>query len=313
MGIEDRIERGETLEPSDDLTDEYEDLLTSIIQFTANSELIGAFTERPWIPKAPSYHRKLALTAKVQDEIGHAQMQYRLCESLGEDREEMLEALLDGEAGFGNAFHYPAGEWLDIALIAWLIDGAAMQLQGSLMRTSYGPYARVMRRICREEEFHLRHGEHIVREYATGSRAQQERLQAAIDRWWPRAVMFYGLSDSKSEKTERMLDLGIKPKTNDQLRQQFFDTFVPKIRELGLEVPDEKIEYDEASERWRYTEPDWDEFYAIMKNDGPMTTERLAGRRAAFEESAWVRDALEAYHGQRTGRFSNDPVTSAGD
>lgn len=313
MDFEARVESGETFEPTDEFTEEYREYLSGIIQFTANSELMGAFTERPWIPKAPSYHRKLALTAKVQDEIGHAQMQYRLAESLGGDREEMLADLLEGRSGFGNAFHYPAEEWIDIALIAWLIDGAAMQLQHSLMSTNYGPYARVMKRICREEEFHLRHGEHIAAEYATGSKAKQERLQEGVERWWPRAIMFFGQKDNESDTSIRMNELGIKPKRNQELRQQYFDRFVPKLREFGVEIPDDELRYDEEAGRWEYTEPDWDEFETIITKGGPVAAERRDGRLAAFEESQWVRDAIEAYHDQAGDRFSNNPGVTAGD
>lgn len=313
MDLEARVKAGETLESADQLTEEYRELLLGMVEFTANSEFIGAYSERPWIEKAPSFQRKLALEAKVQDEIGHAQMQYRLAENLGRDREDMLTALLNGEAGFGNAFHYPVEEWLDIAMIAWLVDGAAMFLQHSLMRCSYGPYARIMRRICREEEFHVRHGRHIAAEYATGSRAMQEALQEAVDRWWPRAVMFYGLSDEQSEKSQRMIELDIKPESNDTYRQQFFDSKVPELRELGVEVPDDKLEYDEEAERWRYTEPDWDEFKSIVTKGGPAFAERVDGRLRAFEENEWVRDALAAYHEGAQGRFSNGPAAAAGD
>ncbi|MFC4246072.1 1,2-phenylacetyl-CoA epoxidase subunit PaaA [Natribaculum luteum] len=314
MELEERIAHGDTIESGDELTDEYRNLVTGMIQFTANSELVGAFTERKWIPKAPSYHRKLALTAKVQDEIGHAQMQYRLAENLGNDREEMLIDLLEGRSGFGNAFHYHADEWIDIALIAWLIDGAAMKLQGSLLKTSYGPYQRVMRRICREEEFHVRHGEHIIREYATGSRAKQERLQEGINRWWPRGMMFFGLSDQQSEKTRRMVELGIKPKTNDELRQEYLADYVPKIRELGFEIPDDQIEYDDEADRWLYTDPDWEEFKMITTKGGPAIPDRLDRRQAAFDDTAWVRDALAAYHGQASSsRLTNNPGMTASD
>jgi len=312
MSLEERVAAGEVFESPEEVTDEYKELLTGLIEFTANSEFMGAYTERQWIPKAPSYQRKLALTAKLQDEVGHAQMQYRLCESLGRDREEMLDDLLSGNAGFGNAFHYPADEWLDIAMIAWLIDGAAMQLQHSLQRTSYGPYNRVMRRVCREEEFHLRHGEHIVGEYATGSKAQREKLQEAIDRWWPRGIMFYGFSDSKSGKQERMKELNIKPLTNDELRQKYLDVFVPKIRKFGMEVPDPNLSYDEDADQWHFTDPDWDEFTEILRGNGPVTQARVGARQEAFEDSEWVREALAAHHGQVQGRFSNGPQV-AGD
>ncbi len=306
LSIEDRLANEEIIELGDPLTDEYRDLLCGIIQFTANSEFMGAFTEREWIPRAPSYQRKLALIAKNQDEIGHAQMQYQLAENLGRDREEMLTSLLAGNTGFGNAFHYPADEWIDIGLLAWMLDGAAMQLQHSLMDTSYGPYARIMRRVCREEEFHIRHGEHIIREYATGSRAKRERLQAGVDRWWPRAVMFFGLSDDQSEKSKRMVELGIKPKSNDELRQQYFDTYVPKLRKYDIEIPDENFYYDDAAEKWQYTAPDWEEFNTIVSGNGPKTQQRLDRRRTAFEDTAWVREAMVAYNeDEKASRFTN--------
>lgn len=306
VNLEARIADGQLIESGDDITDEYRELLCGIVQFTANSEFMGAFTEREWIPRAPSYQRKLALIAKNQDEIGHAQMQYQLAEDLGRDREQMLSSLLDGDAGFGNAFHYPATEWIDIGLLAWLLDGAAMQLQHSLMKTSYGPYARIMKRVCREEEFHIRHGEHIVREYATGSRSKQQRLQAGVGRWWPRAVMFFGLSDNRSEKSQRMLELGIKPKTNDELRQRYFDTYVPKLRKYDIEIPDEKLAFDEEADEWRYTDPDWEEFDQIVTEGGPETRARLDRRRSAFEDTAWVREALAAYSTGTSTRFTND-------
>jgi len=244
--------------------------------------------------------------------VGHAQMQYRLAENLGADREAMLSSLVAGQAGFGNAFHYPVEEWLDVAMIAWLVDGAAVELQSSLLSCSYGPYARVMRRICREEEFHVRHGEHVVREYATGSRAEREAVQAAIDRWWPRAMAFYGLPDEQSEKTRRMVELNIKPKTNDAYRQDFLDARVHRIRDLGLEVPDPELSYDEDAGRWHYTEPDWDAFRALVGEGGPAFAERVEARREAFEASAWVRDALGAYHGRAGDRFSNEPGLEVG-
>lgn len=305
MKMEERIRDGQVLESGDELTDEYRELLSGIVQFTANSEFMGAFTESKWIPKAPSYQRKLALIAKNQDEIGHAQMQYQLAEDLGRDREQMLTALLNGDAGFGNAFHYPADEWIDIGLLAWLLDGAAMQLQHSLMNTSYGPYNRIMKRVCREEEFHIRHGEHIIREYATGSKAKQQRLQDGVNRWFPRAVMFFGLSDNRSKKSKRMGELRIKPKTNDELRQQYFDMYVPKLRKYDIEIPDDKLEYDDEVEKWRYTSPDWDEFNKITTEGGPKTEARLRRRKEAFESSSWVRDALAAYNGDASDRFSN--------
>lgn len=308
MDLEDRIAEGQTIEPADDLTAEYEQLVAKIVQFTANSELMGAFAERPLIERAPNYHRKLALIAKNQDEIGHALMQYRIAEDLGHDREGMLDDLLDGKVGYGSSMQFPIDDWIDLTAFTCLTDGAAMILQHSLLQTSYGPYARVMRRICREEEFHLRHGRDLLREYATGSRAQQEAMQAAVDEWWPRGLLFFGpTDDEQSDAALRMYDLGIRTKTNDELRQDYLDFWVPKLRNLGLEVPDDNLAYDEATGTWEYTEPSMELLEEIRREGGPTGRERLDERRAVFETTAWVRDALDAHHELTTGRVGRDP------
>lgn len=313
LTFEEKIERGLTLEPSDDLTEEYRELLAALVQFTANTELMGAWTERPWIPKAPPYTHRLAIVAKIQDQLGHAQMQYRLVEDLtGRTRNELLADLFEGRSGFGNAFQYGIESWAEYGVFTWLIDGGAMTLQHSLLKTNYGPYARVMRRICREEEFHIRYAGSIVREVAGGSAADRERLQALIDEWWPRGMLFFGHKDGESRTAERMIELGIRTRSNDELRQDYLDNFVPKIRDLGLEVPDDGVEYDEAAERWHYSEPDWTELERNKQGRGPVAGARLESREAAFEDTAWVREALAAHHRRHAqGRMDNSPAPAA--
>lgn len=303
MTFEEKIAAGEIIEPSDEMTEEYTDLITRIVQFTANSEIMGNMTERPHLKRAPTVHRKLALLAKLQDEVGHALMQYRLCEDLGKNREEMLKNLFDGRSGYGSSMQYPIEDWLDIAAFTCFTDGAAMILQHSLLDTNYGPYKRVMRRICREEEFHMRHGTDLLQRYATGSKAQQERMQEAVNTWWPRGMLFFGpTDDNRSSAAERMHELGIRTKTNDELRQDFLDYWVPKVRAVGLEIPDDELEYDEAAERWRYTPPSMEELDRIRTEGGPKHEERIGFARQMLEQTEWVRDALGDYHDDASSR-----------
>lgn len=313
MHVEECLDQGKTVEPSDELTDEYKSLVSRIVQFTANSELMGALAESPMIEQAPNYRRKLALLAKNQDEIGHALMQYRIAEDLGSDRDQMLWDLLEGRAGYGNNMQYPIDDWIELTAFTCLTDGAAMILQHSLLKSSYGPYARVMQRICREEEFHLRHGRDLLREYATGTPSQQKAMQEAVDRWWPRGIMFFGpTDDAQSDAAERMFELGIRTKSNDELRQDYLDFWVPKLREVGLEIPDDKLEYDDEAEEWHYTPPDMDELEQIRRTGGPESRRRLDIRQDAFERTEWVRDALQEYN-RTTGvnMVTNETNTAA--
>jgi len=314
--FEERIEDGVTLEPSDELTDEYRKLLSAMVQFTANTELMGAWTERPWVPKAPPYTHRLAIVAKIQDQLGHAQMQYRLVESLtGRSRNDLLQDLFDGESGFGNAFQYTIDSWMEYGVFTWLIDGGAMTLQHSLLQSNYGPYARVMRRICREEEFHIRYAGSIIRQFGNGSKAEREQLQGLIDEWWPRGMLFFGNKDGASRTAERMIELGIRTKSNDELRQDYIDNFVPKLRQYGLEVPDDQLEYDEDAGRWNYSEPDWEEFERNRQGQGPVAEQRLRSREEAFEETQWVRDTLGEYYQRQQGRMdtSSGAMATGGD
>jgi ring-1,2-phenylacetyl-CoA epoxidase subunit PaaA len=292
--FEERIQRGEKIEPGDWMPEEYRKQLIRLIQQHANSELIGALPEGTWIPYAPNFRRKLALTAKVQDEVGHAQLLYRAAETLGKPREEMVEELLNGKSKWSNVFAYPAETWADVAIIAWLIDAAAIINQTIMANGSYGPYCRALKRICYEESFHMKHGEDMIATMVAQGGVHKEMVQKALTRWWPAIMMFFGPPDKLSVHTEKLKRWGVKPRTNDEQRQEFLAKYVPRIWNLGLTVPDPNLRHDEASGEWVFTEPNWDEFYRVIKGQGPMSEERLAVRRLAYEEGRWVREALES-------------------
>mgnify|MGYP000050082879 CR=1 FL=1 len=292
--FEARINRGEKVEPGDWMPWEYRQQLIRLIHVHANSEICGALPEGGWIPYAPTFKRKLALCAKVQDEVGHAQLLYRACETLGKSREEMLEELISGQSKFSNVFHYPAETWADVAIIAWLIDAAAIVNQTMMAEGSYGPYARALKRICYEEAFHLTHGYDMCITLATGSKLQRELLQDALNRWWKPIMMFHGPSDKESKHTELLVRWKVKLKTNDEQRQMFLRKYVPKMLRLGLNIPDPGLRYDERTRNWHYTEPDWNEFLDVVRGNGPVSAQRVATRRLAHEQGAWVREALDA-------------------
>ena len=292
--FEARVGRGDKVEPGDWMPHDYRQQLIRLIHVHANSEICGALPEGGWIPHAPNFHRKLSLIAKVQDEVGHAQLLYRAAETLGKSREAMVEELINGKAKYSNVFHYPAKTWADVAVIAWLIDAAAIVNQRMMAEGSYGPYSRALKRICYEEAFHMMHGYDMCITLASGSTLQREMLQDAIDRWWKPIMMFHGPSDKESKHTGALMRWRIKLKTNDQQRQEFLKQYVPKMYELGLTVPDPNLHFDEGTGQWRYTEPDWNEFLKVVRGNGPVSSERLATRRLAHEGGAWVRDALEA-------------------
>ena len=297
--FEARVSRGEKIEPADWMPSGYRQQLIRLIHVHANSEICGALPEGKWIPHAPTFKRKLALCAKVQDEVGHAQLLYRAAETLGKSREEMIEELIAGKAKFSNVFHYPAKTWADVAIIAWLIDGAAIVNQLMMAEGSYGPYARALKRICYEEAFHMKHGYEMCFVLSTGTRRQREMLQDALDRWWGPIMMFHGPSDKVSKHTGILVRWRIKLKTNDEQRQQFLKQFVPKMLNLGLKPPDEKLRYNSEKEMWEYTEPDWEEFLRVVRGGGPVTHERLEARRLAHEDGRWVREALTAAAAKR--------------
>jgi ring-1,2-phenylacetyl-CoA epoxidase subunit PaaA len=297
--FEARINRGEKIEPGDWMPDQYRQELIRLIHVHANSEICGALPEGKWIPFAPTFKRKLALLAKVQDEVGHAQLLYRACETLGPSREQLIEDLISGKAKFSNVFHYPAETWADVAVIAWLIDAAAIINQTMMAEGSYGPYARALKRICYEEAFHMKHGYEMCVVLAQGTPKQKEMLQEALNRWWAPIMMFHGPADKVSKHTEMLVRWRVKLKTNDEQRQQFLRQFVPKIFDLGLTLPDPNLRFDAATQTWHYTEPDWQEFLKVVRGGGPMSKDRVETRRLAHEDGRWVREALTAAAAKR--------------
>ena len=285
-----RIRDGHRVEAGDWMPDEYRFRVSRFIEMHANSEIMGALPERDWILRAPSLHRKLAVTAKIQDEVGHAQLLYRLVEDLGKPREQILADLIDGKSKFHNVFHYPTRSWGDVGIIAWLVDAAAVISQAALQRSSYGPYARVMRRICWEEAFHLKHGEDIVLTAVGGTPRQKALIQEALERWWEPLMMFYGPPTPAEQ--DKDLAWGIKSRPNEDLRQEFLGKYVKRIREIGLEIPDPALRFDEASGRWEYSPIDWEKLAQIGRGHGPASQQRLGFRRLSYEETGWVRQAV---------------------
>jgi ring-1,2-phenylacetyl-CoA epoxidase subunit PaaA len=288
--FEAHVMAGGKVEATDAMPDAYRTAVLRFVEMHANSELMGVLPEREWLMRAPTLRRKLALTAKVQDEVGHAQLLYRVAEDLGKPREAMFDDLLAGRTKFHNVFHYPTKTWADVGIIAWLVDAAAIVAQQALRDSSYAPYARTMRKICWEESVHIMHGRDIVVTMATGTPSQRADLQDALDRWWGPLMQMHGPRSPR----ERDMDLRwrIKAKTSEELRQEFLTIYVPRLRELGLAIPDPALVRDEDTGEWRYTEPDWDELRTVVTNHGPMSETRLAFRRRVREESAWVRDAV---------------------
>lgn len=291
-----RINRGEKIEATDWMPEEYRLLLLKLIHMHGVSEIMGAYPEKEWVPKAPGLRRKLGIMAKVQDEVGHGQLLLRVAEDLaaplGKTREEMITDIFTGRVKFHNVFHMETKTWADAGVIGWLVDGAAIINQVSLLETSYAPYARVLKRICAEESFHMQHGENIILALAMGTEEQREMLQDAVNRWWESLLFFFG-PPHVTKAARRMLEYKIRTKTNEELRQRFLDKYVPRIRSIGLTVPDPDIHYDKQEQKWLYTQPDWEKFGRIVRdNQGPKSQERIALRRFAHEDQRWVREAL---------------------
>jgi ring-1,2-phenylacetyl-CoA epoxidase subunit PaaA len=283
---------GGKVEPGDWMPDDYRKAVLKFVEMHANSELMGVLPEREWLLRAPSLKRKLALTAKVQDEVGHAQLLYRVAEDLGKSREAMVEDLIAGKTKFHNVFHYPTKSWADVGVIAWLVDAAAIVAQMALRESSYAPYARTMKKICWEESVHIIHGRDVLLSLLNGTDKQRAMVQEALDRWWGPLMQMHGPPTDPAK--DRDLAWRIKNKSNDELRQEFLGIYVPRILELGLTLPDPSLRYDEASGRWQYTEPDWQELYTVVTGHGPMSAARLAFRQLNYDETQWVRDAILA-------------------
>ncbi len=294
-----KIESGEKIEADDWMPDDYRYTLIKLISMHGISEIMGALPEKEWVPRAPSIKRKLGIMAKVQDEMGHGQLLLRVTEDLmkptGKTREDIMQDLFSGRLKFHNVFHMEAPTWGDAGLIGWLVDGAAIISQTNMLNASYGPYARALKRICAEEVFHAQHGEAIIMALAEGTEAQKTMVQEAVNRWWESLLMFFGPADASttgSSKQDTTIKYKIRSKTNEDLRQDFFSKYIPRVKSLGLTIPDETMYFDKEQGLWVYLQPDWSKFKDIIRNKGPKSQERLQLRIHSHSINAWVRDAL---------------------
>lgn len=291
-----RIEAGDKIEADDWMPKEYRIALIKLISMHGISEIMGALPEKEWVPKAPTLRRKLGIMAKVQDEMGHGQLLLRVAEDLlkpyGKDRGDLMNDLFNGDLKFHNVFHMPTPTWGDAGLIGWLVDGAAIITQTNMLGASYGPYARALQRICAEEVFHAQHGEAIIMALAEGTNEQRAMIQDALNRWWDSLLIFFGPASQDYSKQDITIKYKIRTKTNEGLRQSFFDKYIPRILSLGLTIPDPTLHYNEEKERWIYQDPDWNLFKKIVRNEGPRSQARLNLRKVSYENNAWVREAL---------------------
>jgi ring-1,2-phenylacetyl-CoA epoxidase subunit PaaA len=301
-----RIDTEEKIEPRDWMPGAYRRNLIRQISQHAHSEVVGQLPEGNWITRAPTLRRKAILLAKVQDEAGHGLYLYSAAETLGASREEMIDQLLSGKAKYASIFNYPTLSWADVGAIGWLVDGAAIVNQISLCRTSYGPYARAMVRICKEESFHQRQGYEIMMALCRGSAEQKAMAQDALDRWWWPVLMMFGPHDAESLHSGQSMQWKIKRQGNDELRQKFIDQTVPQAEHLGLNIPDSALKWNGEGGHYDFGEIDWDEFNNVIAGNGPCNSERLAARRKAHEDGAWVREAALAYARKQADRSRRD-------
>ena len=296
------IDKEEKIEPKDWMPEKYRKTLIRQISQHAHSEIVGMLPEGNWITRAPSLKRKAVLLAKVQDEAGHGLYLYSAAETLGISRDEMLEQLHDGTAKYSSIFNYPTINWADMGAIGWLVDGAAIMNQVPLCRASYGPYSRAMIRICKEESFHQRQGFEILLTLSQGTPEQKQMAQDALNRWWWPALMMFGPTDESSPHTAQSMQWKIKRFTNDELRQKFVDVTVEQARVLGLTVPDPDLKWNEERGHYDFGAINWDEFWNVVKGNGPCNKKRLAMRKDAWDNGKWVRDAAMAYAAKRAAR-----------
>ena len=296
-----RIDAEERIEPNDWMPAAYRKTLVRQISQHAHSEIVGMLPEGNWITRAPSLRRKAALLAKVQDECGHGLYLYAAAETLGASREELVDAMLAGKAKYSSIFNYPTLTWADIGVIGWLVDGAAIMNQSPLCRCSYGPYARAMIRVCKEESFHQRQGYEIMLTLCRGTAEQKAMAQDALNRWWWPVLMMFGPPDQASQHSDTSTKWKIKRFSNDELRQKFIDATVPQAQYLGLTIPDPEMTQDEQG-HWRHGPIDWNEFKQVLAGNGPCNRDRLAARRKAHADGAWVREAAAAYAEKRARR-----------
>jgi len=309
--FEARIGAEEKIEPNDWMPERYRLTLVRQIGQHAHSEIVGMLPEGNWITRAPSLKRKAALLAKVQDEGGHGLYLYAAAETLGVSREMLIDQLLTGTAKYASIFNYPTLTWADIGAIGWLVDGAAIMNQIPLCRCSYGPYARAMMRICKEESFHQRQGYEIMVVLARGRTAQRAMAQDAVNRWWWPVLMMFGPPDQDSQHSDTSIRWKIKRFTNDELRQKFVDATVPQAHYLNLMIPDRDLRFNAATGHWEFGEIDWDEFKRVIAGFGPCNGERMRARRAAHADGAWVREAAVAYNEKRRRAPAAAEVTPA--
>ncbi|HKX78847.1 MAG TPA: 1,2-phenylacetyl-CoA epoxidase subunit PaaA [Novosphingobium sp.] len=299
-----KIDADRKIEPRDWMPEAYRKTLVRQISQHAHSEIVGMLPEGNWITRAPSLRRKAILLAKVQDEAGHGLYLYCAAETLGTSREQMIEALHSGKAKYSTIFNYPTLTWADIGAIGWLVDGAAIMNQVPLQRTSYGPYARAMVRICKEESFHQRQGYEIMMVMANGTADQKAMAQDALNRWWWPSLMMFGPPDADSPNSERSFRWRIKRDSNDDLRRKFVNATVPQAEYLGLTIPDADLKWNEEQGGYDFGEIDWEEFYAVVRGEGPTAKERMRARQDAWNEGAWVREAADAYEAKRKARLA---------
>jgi len=291
----DTIVREQRIEPRDWMPDGYRRTLIRQIAQHAHSEIIGMQPEGNWLTRAPSLRRKAILMAKVQDEAGHGLYLYSAAETLGADRGDLTIKLIEGKQKYSSIFNYPTLTYADVGTIGWLVDGAAICNQVPLCRSSFGPYARAMIRVCKEESFHQRQGYELLMTMMRGTDEQRAMVQESVNRWWWPALMMFGPPDDESPNTEQSMKWGIKRHTNDELRQRFVDMSVPQAEALGVTFPDPDLTWNEDRKAHDFGEPDWSEFMAVIKGDGPCSVERIANRRAAHDGGAWVREAATTF------------------
>jgi ring-1,2-phenylacetyl-CoA epoxidase subunit PaaA len=298
----DKIDNEIKIEPKDWMPEKYRQNLVRQISQHAHSEIVGMLPEGNWITRAPTLKRKLILLAKVQDEAGHGLYLYSATETLGTTREQTINDLHSGKAKYSSIFNYPTLTWADIGAIGWLVDGAAILNQVMLTRTSYGPYARAMVRICKEESFHQRQGFEILLVLSKGTKEQKEMCQDAINRWWWPSLMMFGPHDSESTHSDQSMKWKIKRKSNDELRQDFVDMIAEQVKVLGMILPDPDLKWNEKKRHFDFGEINWEEFWNVVKGNGPCNKERLDARKKAWEEGEWVREAATTYGEKRKAR-----------
>jgi len=301
--FQDKIDKEIKIEPKDWMPEAYRKTNLRQISQHAHSEIVGMLPEGNWISRAPSLKRKAILIAKVQDEAGHGLYLYSAAETLGTSRDQMVEDLNSGKAKYSSIFNYPTLTWADMGAVGWLVDGAAILNQVMLCRTSYGPYARANVRICKEESFHQRQGFETLLVLSKGTQAQRDMCQDAINRWWWPSLMMFGPKDSESTNSDQSIKWKIKRKTNDELRQQFIDMIVERVKLLGMTLPDPNLKWNEARNHYDFGEINWEEFWNVVKGNGPCNKQRLVARNKAHDEGAWVRAAALAYADKRKNRL----------